>query len=44
LKRVRSGAERDSIIERARNLRGEPHHCDSGYMCYYHVEGASGPG
>ena len=38
LSRVRSGATEEALIDRARSLRGEPHHCDSGYMCYYKVE------
>lgn len=43
LKRVRGGHSDAKVIHRARNLRAEPHHCDSGYMCYYKVEGATGP-
>jgi putative protease len=35
--RVRAGVPRQQTIDRARSLRGEPHHCDSGYMCQYHV-------
>ena len=33
--RTRSGASKLHVIERARSLRQEPVHCDSGYMCYY---------
>jgi putative protease len=33
--RARRGQERFQIVERARSLRGEPQHCDAGYMCYY---------
>lgn len=36
--RVRAGAPKLHAIERARALRGEPEHCDSGYMCYYKVD------
>ena len=35
---VRSGAEKLVTIERAKSLRGEREHCESGYMCYYKVE------
>src|SRR5689334_5409451 len=35
---VRSGAQKLVTIERAKSLRGEREHCDSGYMCYYKVE------
>ena len=33
--RTRSGTPKLHVIERARSLRQEPEHCDSGYMCYY---------
>lgn len=36
--RVRGGAAKLVAIERAKSLRREPEHCDSGYMCYYKVE------
>jgi len=36
--RIRSGASRLVTIERAKSLRGEREHCDSGYMCYYKVD------
>ncbi len=35
--RARGGTPRLQVIERARALREEPEHCDSGYMCYYKV-------
>jgi len=35
---VRSGSEKLVTIERAKSLRGDREHCDSGYMCYYKVE------
>jgi len=35
--RARAGAPKLAVIERARALRQEPVHCDSGYMCYYKV-------
>lgn len=38
LKRTRAGAPKLHVIERARALREEPNHCDSGYMCYYKVQ------
>lgn len=37
--RVRAGTPRLVTIERAKLLRGEPEHCESGYMCYYKIEG-----
>ena len=37
--RVRSGAPRLTVIERAISLRETPEHCRSGYMCYYQVDG-----
>lgn len=36
--RVRRGSSKLVTIERAKSLRGEPVHCESGYMCYYKVE------
>jgi putative protease len=39
--RVRSGAPKLHVIERARQLRETPEHCASGYMCYYKVEAQS---
>jgi U32 family peptidase len=38
--RVRAGAPKLHVIERAISLRQEPEHCRSGYMCYYKVDGA----
>jgi putative protease len=38
MKRVRAQASKLVVIERARGLRQEPEHCDSGYMCYYRVD------
>jgi putative protease len=35
--RVRQGSSKLITIERAKSLRGEPQHCQSGYMCYYQV-------
>jgi putative protease len=35
--RVRTGESKLHVIERAISLRGEPQHCQSGYMCYYKV-------
>lgn len=35
--RVRTGDSKLHVIERAISLRGEPQHCQSGYMCYYKV-------
>lgn len=35
--RIRGGSSKLVTIERARSLRGEPEHCDAGYMCYYKV-------
>lgn len=35
---VRAGSEKLVVIERAKSLRGDRKHCDSGYMCYYKVE------
>ena len=35
---VRSGSQKLVTIERAKSLRGDRKHCDSGYMCYYKVE------
>ena len=35
---VRAGSEKLVTIERAKSLRGDREHCDSGYMCYYKVE------
>lgn len=40
--RVKAGARKLVAIERARSLRGEPEHCDSGYMCYYKVDAREG--
>jgi putative protease len=37
--RVRAGAPRLQVIERAIALRETPEHCRSGYMCYYQVDG-----
>ena len=37
LGRVRSATPKLQVIDRARSLRREPEHCDSGYMCYYRV-------
>jgi hypothetical protein len=34
---VRTGESKLHVIERAISLRGEPQHCQSGYMCYYKV-------
>jgi putative protease len=36
--RVRAGNSKLHVIERAISLRGEPQHCQSGYMCYYKVD------
>jgi putative protease len=36
--RVRTGATKLVAIERAKSLRGEPEHCESGFMCYYKVD------
>ena len=36
--RVRAGQSKLHVIDRAISLRGEPQHCESGYMCYYKVE------
>jgi putative protease len=35
---VRGGSDKLIVIERAKSLRGDRKHCDSGYMCYYKVE------
>jgi putative protease len=35
VRRTRAGASKLHVIERARSLRQEPEHCDSGFMCYY---------
>ena len=35
--RVRAGVPKPVSIERAISLRGEPEHCEAGYMCYYRV-------
>ncbi len=35
---VRAASEKLVTIERAKSLRGDREHCDSGYMCYYKVE------
>jgi putative protease len=40
--RVRQGSTRLVAIDRAKSLRGEPEHCDSGYMCYYKVDCSEG--
>lgn len=40
LGRVREGAPKLAVIDRARSLRREPQHCDAGYMCYYRVNPA----
>jgi len=37
VERARAGVPKLHVIERARALRDEPEHCDSGYMCYYKV-------
>jgi putative protease len=37
--RVRLGESKLHVIDRAISLRGEPQHCQSGYMCYYEVDG-----
>lgn len=37
LRRVRAAEPDSRVIQRARSLRGEPQHCESGYMCYYKV-------
>jgi putative protease len=39
LERARAGTPKLTAIERAIELRGEPEHCRSGYMCYYKVNG-----
>jgi len=36
--RVRAGESKSRVMDRAISLRGEPHHCRSGYMCYYKVD------
>ncbi len=36
--RVRAGAPKQQVIERAKALRETPEHCNSGYMCYYKVD------
>ena len=38
--RVRAGQSKLHVIERAISMRGEPRHCQAGYMCYYKVENA----
>ncbi|MBI3666713.1 MAG: U32 family peptidase [Acidobacteria bacterium] len=38
--RARAGTPKLQVIDRARALRETPEHCDSGYMCYYQVDGA----
>jgi len=40
--RVRAGLPKLVTIQRAISLRGEPEHCEAGYMCYYKVD-ANGP-
>lgn len=35
--RVRAGESKTRVMDRAVSLRGEPKHCESGYMCYYKV-------
>jgi len=35
---VRGGSKKLVTIERAKSLRGDREHCDSGYMCYYKVD------
>jgi U32 family peptidase len=36
--RVRAGAPKLHVIERAKSLRESPEHCAAGYMCYYKVD------
>ena len=35
--RVRAGESKAAVMARAQSLRGEPEHCQSGYMCQYSV-------
>lgn len=39
VERFRAGESKTQVMERAVALRGEPKHCQSGYMCYYKVDG-----
>ena len=38
--RIRAGSSKLVTIERAKSLRGEREHCESGYMCYYKIDKA----